>query len=519
MILLGTVLILVIFIRFRLLATPLERDEGEYAYIGQQFLKGISPFANAYSMKLPGTSLMYALIMFFFGESLTAIHFCLLIVNITTAVILFFLCRRTFNSITISAIAAASFALTSILPGVVGFAAHATHFVVLFALTGFLLFDIGEERNQPWIVLFSGLSMGLSFIMKQSGIFFIAALLAVLLVNLFSKKYSRQKFLQYLAYIFAGFCIPLLVLVSWIAFSGNFGQFWLWTVLYSSEYNSLNNLTSGIHNFNFSFTPLLSESFLFWLFVIFGAVSLLFIAKSNSKRFSFIFTVFSLSSILPGMYFREHYFILLLPACSILASLGFQSLNFLNKKFTYYLPSIAFSLMLIITTYSNRQYFFFSSPETVIRNVYKLNPFPESLKLAQFLSANTSPEDRIQILGSEPQIYFYANRTAASGYIYMYELVEKQPYALEMQKELIADIENNKPKYIVFCNISESWLVRQYSERTIFQWSSVYVKEHYSKVGIIDFVNINDIRFIASEEIPTYIPSNRSILIFQKNQK
>jgi hypothetical protein len=34
---------LVIAIRFRLLAIPLERDEGEYAYAGQLILQGIPP--------------------------------------------------------------------------------------------------------------------------------------------------------------------------------------------------------------------------------------------------------------------------------------------------------------------------------------------------------------------------------------------------------------------------------------------------------------------------------------------
>ena len=33
---------------------PLERDEGEYAYIGQLILRGEIPYVAAHSMKLPG---------------------------------------------------------------------------------------------------------------------------------------------------------------------------------------------------------------------------------------------------------------------------------------------------------------------------------------------------------------------------------------------------------------------------------------------------------------------------------
>lgn len=52
---LTVILLFVTLIRYRLLALPLERDEGEYALMGQLILKGIPPYEMAYSMKLPGT--------------------------------------------------------------------------------------------------------------------------------------------------------------------------------------------------------------------------------------------------------------------------------------------------------------------------------------------------------------------------------------------------------------------------------------------------------------------------------
>ncbi|MBK9503591.1 MAG: hypothetical protein IPO06_30270 [Leptospiraceae bacterium] len=67
--LLSLVLIFVSVVRYRLFDFPLERDEGEYAYMGQLLLQGIPPYKLAYNMKLPGTYGMYALIMKLFGES------------------------------------------------------------------------------------------------------------------------------------------------------------------------------------------------------------------------------------------------------------------------------------------------------------------------------------------------------------------------------------------------------------------------------------------------------------------
>ena len=47
-------------LRLRLLAVPLERDEGEYAYMGQLILRGETPYVAAHNMKLPGVYYAYA---------------------------------------------------------------------------------------------------------------------------------------------------------------------------------------------------------------------------------------------------------------------------------------------------------------------------------------------------------------------------------------------------------------------------------------------------------------------------
>jgi hypothetical protein len=84
-ILLAVVIAVVAFIRIHLLAIPVERHEGEYAYTGQLMLQGIPPYRLAYNMKFPGVYAACALIMSICGESSAGIHLGLLIVNITTS--------------------------------------------------------------------------------------------------------------------------------------------------------------------------------------------------------------------------------------------------------------------------------------------------------------------------------------------------------------------------------------------------------------------------------------------------
>ena len=52
-IVLALVIAVVVFIRIHLLAMPLERDEGEYAYAGQLMLEGIPPYGSAYNINFP----------------------------------------------------------------------------------------------------------------------------------------------------------------------------------------------------------------------------------------------------------------------------------------------------------------------------------------------------------------------------------------------------------------------------------------------------------------------------------
>src|SRR5437764_7833474 len=90
---------LVLVIRIRLLEIPLERDEGEYAYAGQLMLQGIPPYKLAYNMKFPGTYAAYAVIMSIFGQIIVAIHLGLLLINVATIALIFFVCRRLINTV------------------------------------------------------------------------------------------------------------------------------------------------------------------------------------------------------------------------------------------------------------------------------------------------------------------------------------------------------------------------------------------------------------------------------------
>ena len=118
--------------------------------------------------------------------------------------------------------------------------------------------------------------------------------------------------------------------------------------------------------------------------------------------------------------------------------------------------------------------------------MYGVNPFPESVEIAEYIKNHSTKDDKIAVIGSEPQICFYANRKSATGYIYVYGLMEPQDYASKMQIDMINEIEKARPKYTVIINVATSWLQRPNSDRTIFKWAQIYFGINYRTAGFVD---------------------------------
>jgi hypothetical protein len=114
-----------------------------------------------------------------------------------------------------------------------------------------------------------------------------------------------------------------------------------------------------------------------------------------------------------------------------------------------------------------------------------LDPFEESIAVAQYIRDHSAPDARFAVVGSEPEIYFYAQRHSATGYIYTYALMESQPNAPQMQQDMIREIETNRPEYLVYVSSGNSWLFQPRSDRTILDWCEQFTGRFYKPVGFV----------------------------------
>jgi len=496
---LAVLLIIVFFaiIRFRLLDMPLERDEGEYAYAGQLILQGIPPYQLAYNMKLPGTYAAYALILGLFGQTPAGVHAGLLLVNAATTFLVFLLAARLFGPWA-GVVPTASYALLSTSPSVLGFAGHATHFVALAAVAGTLLLLIAIDSEKPWLYFSAGLLVGLAFVMKQPGVFFVFFAGFYFVFSEWKRSHHSQRIdweglLARGGMLGFGAVLPfaLTCFIMWRA--GVFSKFWFWTFSYAREYGSAVGLSQGVQIFLGAFPPIVGPALFVWLIAGVG-LSAIWWDREIRARGIFLagFLLFSFLAVCPGFYFREHYFIVMLPAVSILAGVAVatatRKLQQAGRMRLRFLPVLLFAIAFAYPLVAQDDFLFQMDPVTACRSLYAPNPFPEALRIADYIKAHTSPEARIAVLGSEPEIYFYARRHSATGYIYVYPLMEPQKYAPTMQQEMISQIQAAQPEFIVFVDVDLSWMVRRSSVTQILTWGEKYLEDKYQLDGIVDIL-------------------------------
>jgi hypothetical protein len=510
---------LVIAIRIRLLGVPLERDEGEYAYAGQLILQGVPPYTLAYNMKFPGTYAAYAAIMTIFGQTITGIHLGLLLVNAATIILIFLLGRQLANSV-VGLAAGMSYAVLSVSPSVLGFAGHATHFVLLPVLCGTLLLLKATNRQGVGLLFVSGMLFGLGVLMKQPAVFFALFGAIYLVADDLHRRFRPEKISLRTLIFSAGVILPLGMTCLLLWRIGVFDRFWFWTIDYAREYGTLVPFSQAPRLFFYSAKEVIATCWPIWMLAGIGMVAGLRERRTRPiAGFLIAFLFFSILALCPGFYFRLHYFVLALPAVSLFAGVAINRLSdlsvdrFLAVRVT---PILILGFALAWPMLAERKFLFEASPADASRMIYPESPFAESIRIAEYLREHTTRNDTIAVLGSEPQIYFYSDRRSATGYIYTYGLMEPQKYASHMQQEMIRDIERAHPKFLISVVMPDSWLQRPESERSIFTWANEYTAQNYTVAGLVNMIAPDKTDYYFGD-VPQSVPQlGKYILIYQR---
>jgi hypothetical protein len=161
-------------------------------------------------------------------------------------------------------------------------------------------------------------------------------------------------------------------------------------------------------------------------------------------------TLFSFFGVLAGKAFYGHYFTQVIPGLSLLAA---YTVTRFWRRPKRVLPALAIGAVLLglsIPILREQVRFFHFSPDEISVRKYSSSDFVVARNIAQRIKQETVPGDPIFVWAAEAEIYFYSRTRCPSRYIYFYPLVIESPGVLERRRELMGELRQDQPKFIVW---------------------------------------------------------------------
>jgi hypothetical protein len=335
-------------------------------------------------------------------------------------------------------------------------------------------------------------------LMKQHGAFFALFCLLYLCSETWRRSHSNpdrrqsrvKDLLQRSAIFSTGVVLPYLATCLLMYRAGVFSQFWFWTVEYAGEYSKM-GLRRAIRAFLESSHTVVSPSFLIWILAAIGMTAVIWSPGARRhSRFLVALLVCSFLSICPGVYFRPHYYILFLPIAAILTGVALSAATekLAESGKPAIIPLLAFLACFGFSVFRQQQVYFSLTPDQVVQSIYEDNAFVPAVKVADYIRYNSPADARIAVLGSEPEIYFYANRHSATGYMYMYSLIVRHKYTSRMRDEMLREIDKNRPLYVIYVDVWDDWGPREGGPQLAEFLPRLYefMNQSYEVTGVAD---------------------------------
>jgi 4-amino-4-deoxy-L-arabinose transferase-like glycosyltransferase len=472
-----------VFVRAPLVSVPFERDEGEYAYIAQRILAGEVPYRDAFDQKPPGAFYVYAGAFALLGESLEAIHVFMYAWTVLTALALFGCVRRLSGELA-AAFALLVFAWASAEPRLTGNAANTEIFMLLPMVASFycLLRALEAARGVRWWLLCGALAAGACWFKQvaATNALYVAAVPALAALSR-SPGGTRAGLLRAYGGLAAGALLVTLPGLAALAAAGAWGPFVDAVVLHNLQYAQYNSTAVAREVLWHRLGEQAPSFAAAWAL---AAAALLFPRLAGRRAWALFggWLLASAAGVAVGFYFRPHYFLQALPAVAALSgmALGAAGIRLLAHPRIAVAGLAALAALAVVPPIAaNASLRGAGSPAAVSRAIYGSNPFPESLEIGKYIRRTSGPEDRVYIIGSEPQILFYAGRRSATRYIFFYPLTGDYPDVLDRQQGVVAEVAEAKPLYVVWSNLGTSLLADEDTELLVFSEAMAMLERSY----------------------------------------
>lgn len=496
--------------RFFYLNVPFERDEGVYAYTAQIIGDGGLPYKNSFDHKPPLIHYIYFLSFKLFGYNIAAPRITAIFFMLIASILTFALTQEITNSFFASIIAMLFLGLSTSSPAYTGFNTNTEIFTIPFTVGG-LLFLIWSSKT-PVFYFLSGVSFGIGFMIKQPMITIAVIAFIPAIVNI-----HRDRYKSYVSFLFypLGFITPFLVFIFYFISCGILDFFLSDAFYYNFNYIRGPSFADAFFFLKTRMLNILKLDAILWICGSIGIFVFCFSNSDKSYKVNFLMALIGSGlSVAMGGYFYSHYFLFFVPFLSIGVGLGVGKL--INTK-SHSIVVFSSMLILIIYIFFNFPYFLMSKKDILEKSYGALMPFNQSQKLGNYLKSIVHNKTAF-IIGSEPEIYFYANLKSPTRFSYFYPLMQKSKTVQRYREELLKDLKSNMPDYLIFvCNFTSHFITGTKIHYDKFLESLFYLFSSYG----LSMVSNYDVDYVIKDGINdfdnNFLLNSKNILIFERS--
>jgi 4-amino-4-deoxy-L-arabinose transferase-like glycosyltransferase len=436
------ILALSTLLRLAFLHEPLDRDEGQYAAIAQEILRGGLPYRDAIEIKPPGAFYLYALAIWLLGATPEALRLFTACYAMGTVVAVYGVTRQ-LGGVRAGLVAALIYGFYAPFPLLQGSSSNTEVFLVLPMTAGIWFLLRARASGLRSQLGWSGLCAALTLVIKPSALPVVA--LQVLLLPWIRPAGERLKrlFRDLAAFLLPQFACAA-ALFGYFYLRGGLEDLLYWTVTFPSSYRG-----SAIAGPSLEVALMYLRSTLFFpvLAGIPAAIALAATRRNLPGVLPLLLIVAATLGIaLPGKYF-PHYFIMLLPFLAVSGGIGITRLANASRA-----RAAGAGLVLLVafgySVWRNYPVFATLTPEQVSAYKYSDKSFAQSVGIARYLREHTTPEEYIFQWGFEPELYFLADRRSPTPYLVSIA-PEWSPEPAAAILKLEQGLREKKPAYIV----------------------------------------------------------------------
>ena len=424
---------------------PLLSDEGEYAYAARVWSEGGLPYRDAFNQKPPNIFVIYRLCAAV-SSSPAAPRYAAMLAVLLTGLALLLLTPKRWRLPARLAAPLAYFVLSTTPVGDFGFAANTEVFAALF--TAWAVWA-ASRSTWRWAAL-GGILAGAALMTKQT------ALWPILAAGVFASWRGERRWdaRGAAAFVFGVTAFPLFWLGYFWA-RGGLSFFWDCAVAGNLRYAGQADWSSAAEQgrfFAFDLGPtFLKGSWSAWALTVFGLRGLHARWENRGELVAVLWLAGALLAAATGLLLFPHYFLQAAPPLCLAAAYGVARLG---RRSAW----VALAVLALAPVMAQADFYFAKSREAVAKDLLFPSPLLETEWLGGWLRERTAPSDRIWVFGSEPSLYVYSGRRAATRHDYVYPLT-MFPRSVEPLEAELAALRAAKPVYVVYVNQPISTLI------------------------------------------------------------